>query len=83
MAKSSRINTLVGDPKRFAFVHKYDEKPKRLYEMLKSQGLQRHQAITFLSDGADTVRSLQLDLSPHAEHILDCFHVTMPITMLK
>jgi hypothetical protein len=36
-----------------------------------------------LSDGADTVRSLQLDLSPHAEHILDWFHVTMRITMLK
>ncbi|MGH7273851.1 MAG: ISKra4 family transposase, partial [Nitrospiria bacterium] len=50
----------VGDPKRFAFVHQYDEKPKRrLYETLKSQGLQMHQAITFWSDGADTVRSLQ------------------------
>lgn len=73
-----------GNPKRFAFVHQYDEKPKRrLYEMLKSQGLQMHQAITFLSDGADTVRALQLDLSPHAEHILDWFHVTMRITMLK
>lgn len=42
-----------------------------------------HQAITFLSDGGDTVRNLQLYLSPQAEHILDWFHITMRITVMK
>ena len=70
--------------KRFGFVVDYDEKPKRrLYEVLKSQGLQMNQAITFLSDGGDTVRNLQLYLSPTAEHILDWFHITMRITVMQ
>lgn len=52
-------------PKRFGFVATYDTKPKRkLYEMLKNQGLQMNQEITFLSDGGDTVRDMQLYLSP-------------------
>jgi len=73
-----------GDNKRFGFVSTYDEKPKRrLYEMLISQGLQMNQAITFLSDGGDTVRDLQLYMSPYAEHILDWFHITMRITVMK
>jgi len=72
------------ESKRFGFVNKYDEKPKRrLFEMLKSQGLQMNQSITFLSDGGDTVRDLQLYLSPQAEHLLDWFHVTMRITVMK
>jgi hypothetical protein len=58
--------------KRFGFVQTVDTKPKRrLYEVLKSQGFQLNQQITFLSDGEDTVRDLQLYLSPEAEHILD------------
>jgi hypothetical protein len=73
-----------GDNKRFGFVHTYDEKPKRrLYELLQSQGLQMNQTITFLSDGGDTVRDLQLYMSPNAEHILDWFHITMRITVMK
>ena len=70
--------------KRFGFVSTYDTKPKRrLYEMLRNQGLQLNQAITFLSDGGDTVHNLQLYLSPQAEHILDWFHITMRITVMK
>jgi hypothetical protein len=42
-----------GDAKCFGFVNNYDEKPKRrLYEVLKSQGLQMNQDITFLSEAA-------------------------------
>jgi len=41
------------------------------------------QAISFLSDGGDNVRDLQLYLSPLAEHLLDWFHVTMRITVLR
>ncbi len=73
-----------GAPKRLAFVNDYDEKPKRrLFEMLQAQGLQMNQDITFLSDGGDTVRNLQLYLSPQAEHLLDWFHITMRITAMK
>lgn len=62
--------TAEGASKRFAFVNNYDEKPKRrLFEVLKSQGLQPNQQVTFLSDGADTVRELQLYLNPNAEHL--------------
>lgn len=69
--------------KCFAFVQTYDEKPKRrLFELLRSQGLQMNQQIEFLSDGGDTVRDLQLYLSPEAEHLLDWFHVTMRLTTL-
>ena len=71
-------------PKRFGFVTQYDTKPKcRLHEMLKNQGLQMNQAITFISDGGDNVRDLQQYLSPQAEYILDWFHVTMRLTVMK
>src|SRR5499427_1086007 len=64
--------------KRLGFVQTLDTKPKRrLYEVLQSQGLQMNQEITFLSDGNDTLRKLQLELSPKATHILDWFHLTM------
>ena len=61
----------------------FDPKPKRrLYEILHSQGFQLNQQITFLSDGEDTVRDLQLYMSPEAEHTLDWFHLTMKLTVL-
>jgi hypothetical protein len=69
--------------KRFGFVQTLDTKPKRrLYEVLKSQGFQLNQQIAFLSDGEDTVRDLQLSLSPEAEHSLDWHHVTRRLTVL-
>ena len=70
--------------KCFAFVQTLDEKPKRrLYEMLRGQGLQPNQQLIFLSDGGDTVRRLQMHLSPEAEHVLDWFHITMRLTVLR
>ena len=70
--------------KRFGLVHGYDTKSKRrVFETLQAQGLQMNQAITFLSDGADTVRKVQEYLSPQSEHILDWFHITMRITVMK
>jgi hypothetical protein len=73
-----------GTAKCFGFVTSYDTKPKRrLADLLQAQGLQMNQAITFLSDGGDNVRDLQLYLSPLAEHLLDWFHITMRITVLR
>ena len=42
-----------------------------------------NQQITFLSDGGDTVRDLQMLMSPQAEHILDWFHVSMRLQVLN
>jgi hypothetical protein len=73
--------TADGAAKCFAFVPRYDTKPKRrVFEVLKSQGMQMNQHVTFLSDGGDTVRPLQLYLNPRAEPLLDWFHVTLRIT---
>jgi hypothetical protein len=75
--------TAEGAAKCFAFVHRYDTKSKRrVFEVLKSQGMQMNQQVTFLSDGGDTVRQLQLYLNPQAEHLLDWFHVAMRVTVM-
>jgi hypothetical protein len=70
--------------KCFGFVNRYDSKPKRrLFEILKSQGMQMNQAVTFLSDGGDTVRDLQMYLNPQAEHLLHWFHISMRLTVMS
>jgi hypothetical protein len=69
--------------KCFGFVQSYDDRPKRrLFELLKSQGMQANQQVVFLSDGGEDVRNLQFYLNPQAEHLLDWFHVTMRLTVL-
>lgn len=73
-----------GPAKCFGFVRSHDTRPKRrLFELLKAQGMQMNQAVTFLSDGGDTVRDLPLYLNPQSEHILDWFHVTMRLTVMR
>ena len=73
-----------GQAKCFSFVQQYDPKPKRrLFEHLKSQGMQYNQQVVFLSDGGETVRNLQFYLHPDAEYLLDWFHPTMRITVMK
>jgi len=68
--------------KRFGFVQTLDTKSKRcLYEVLRSQDFQMNQPITFLSDGNDSLRQLQLEMSPKATHILDWFHFSMKLTV--
>src|SRR2546428_165203 len=70
--------------KRFGFVQTLDTKPKRrLYEVLHAAGLQMNQEITFLADGNDTLRELQLEMSPKATHILDWLHLTMKLTVVE
>ncbi len=70
--------------KCFALVRSVDKKPKRrLFELLQAQGMQANQRVTFLSDGGDTVRMLPGYLHPAAEQILDWFHLTMRITVLR
>ena len=67
----------------FGLVQCLNRKPKRrLHEILRTQGLQMNQEITFLTDGGDSVRGLAVDMSPCAEHFLDWFHITMRLTVL-
>ena len=73
-----------GTAKCFGFVCGQDLKPRRrLFQVLQSQGMQMNQQITFLSDGGDTVRELQYYLNPQSEHLLDWFHITMRLTVMK
>ena len=72
------------DAKCFAVVQTFDEKPKRrLFELLKSQGMQENQSIMFFTDGGEDVRNLPLYLNPQAEHFIDWFHITMRLTVLR
>ena len=73
-----------GTAKCFGFVCGLDRKPRRrLFQVLQAQGMQMNQQITFLSDGGETVRELQYQLNPQAEHLLDWFHITMRLTVMK
>ena len=74
----------IPSAKRFGFVQTYDTKPRRrLWELLKSQGMQENQAVLFLSDGGDSVRKLQAYLHPSSAHIIDWFHLAMKLTVLQ
>lgn len=72
------------EPRYFGLVHGYDQKPKRrLVEVLKSQGLQANQDVTFLTDGGEEVRALTEFVTPEAEHVLDWLHIAMRLTVLE
>src|SRR5205823_4959165 len=70
--------------KCFGFVQTYDEKPRRrLWELMKSQGMQENQQVVFMSDGGENVRRVQEYLHPFSEHLIDWFHLTMRLTVLQ
>jgi hypothetical protein len=72
-----------GSAKCFGFVQTYDTKPRRrLFELLKSQGMTMNQQVVFLTDGGEDVRDLPLYLNPQSEQYFDWFHVTMRITVM-
>jgi len=74
----------IPSEKRFGFVQSYDTKPRRrLWELMKSQGMQENQQVLFLSDGGDSVRNLQAFLHPSSEHVLDWFHITMRLIVMR
>ena len=52
-----REEDAVPPPKCFGFVQTYDRKPRRrLWELMKSQGMQENQQVVFLSDGGEDIR---------------------------
>jgi hypothetical protein len=74
----------VASAKWFGFVQTYDEKPRRrLWELMKSQGMQENQQVVFMSDGGENVRRVQEYLHPFSEHLIDWFHITMRLTVLQ
>lgn len=72
-------------PSRYlGLVQSHDDKPKRrLHEVLKDQGWQENQPVTFMTDGGDTVIAMAQLMAPASEHILDWFHITMRITVMQ
>jgi hypothetical protein len=74
----------VPSAKCFGFVQTYDEKPRRrLWELMKSQGMQENQQVVFMSDGGENVRRVQEYQHPFSEHLIDWFHITMRLTVLQ
>jgi hypothetical protein len=73
----------AGRPACFGYVQTYDTKPRRrLFEVLRSQGMQANQQVTFLTDGGEDIRDIPCYLNAQAEHLLDWFHLTMRITVM-
>ena len=89
--KKSNFEVIVGrsvpedrDARYVGLAHGYDNKPKRrLFDLLKNQGLQANQDVTFLTDGGEEIRALTEFVTPASEHVLDWFHITMRVTVLE
>ncbi len=74
----------IPSAKCFGYVQTYDQKPRRrLWQLLKSQGMPENQQLLFLSDGGENVRRVQEYLHPFSEHLIDWFHITMRLTVLQ
>lgn len=64
-AIAGRIVPADGPAKCFGSVQTYDTKPKqRLFEVLRAQGMQANQQVTFLTDGGEDIRELPRFLNP-------------------
>lgn len=74
----------AGGARYIGVVHGYDRKPqRRILDHLKKQGVQANQDITFITGGGEEVRSLAEMIAPASDHVLDWFHITMRITVLR
>jgi hypothetical protein len=72
-----------GEARCFGFVQSQDAWPRRrLAALLQAQGASLWPQLTFLSDGEDSMRSLQRHLSPRAQHLLDWFHLAVRLQRL-
>ena len=88
--KTANFEIIVGksvpedrEHRYFGCVQTVDDRPKRrIFEVLRSQGLQMNQDLVFLTDGGDNLHALVDGFSPCTEHYLDWFHITMPLTVL-
>jgi len=73
-----------GPTVRFGYVPTVDtHRRRRLFEHLQAQGMTPNQQVTFLTDGGDDVQDLTAFMNENSEHILDWFHITMRLTVLR
>jgi hypothetical protein len=73
-----------GTGTRFAFVR--DGGPEAVAAAglaLRQHGVNESAALTVLSDGDAGLRAIHHELAPHAEHVLDWFHISMRFQNLK
>src|SRR5699024_8294437 len=68
--------------KTLAFVDDDGKARERLSEVVEAQRAQATQSRTFLSAEGRNGRDLALFLYPNAGRMLDCFHITMRLTVL-
>ena len=68
--------------KCFAFVQAHDDRP-RLLDVLAAQGYAPNQKLVLMSDGSESVRRLVARIGPETEHVLDWFHITMRLTVMR
>jgi hypothetical protein len=62
----------------FAYVHRLERDPsQRMQRFVSNEGIRPDQPVTFLSDGADTVRQAQTGFGHMGEYVLDWFHISM------
>jgi len=69
----------------FAYVHKLENRPADRMPnfLLREEGVQPSQPITFLSDGGDTVPFAQLGFGDRGEYVLDWFHIAMRVRNIE
>jgi len=80
---AGRVVPTEGPGKCFSYVQTYDQKPRRrIFELLKAQGMTANQQVTFFTDGGEDIRDIPRYLNPDSEHLLDWFHITMRITVM-
>jgi hypothetical protein len=56
---------------------------RRLFNTLTSQGLEANRDVTFLTDGGEGTRTMLEFVTPRTERVLDWFHITMRLTVLR
>jgi len=89
---SKRIEVVVGrilgrgdSSRSLGFVRKFENSKQsrnRIRYRVAQEGATTDK-LTVFSDGDASMRSLQLDVLPNAEHILDWYHLTRQLTVLK
>ena len=78
------VGQSVPEDRYVGLVYGYDRKLKRrLFDVLKGQGLQPNQDVTFLTDGGEEIRALTELITPESKNIRDWFHIAMRVTVLE
>ena len=63
---------------RFAFAtNGYERGTRQIRHGLEALGVDKETQITVLSDGDTGLRTVQFEVAPKAEHVLDWFHIAM------